>query len=520
MRLHRLLASLALVASLALSACSSTSPSSKYLEKAQSANRDYQKLMNAQKALCEKGSLDDCRNYARQLRTSGKIDEAREVLSAACEKGNGPSCVWRANYDFQTGRYGEAEEELNRSCEERPSAICALAGQIAAQKGSPQKAAQYFKRGCAADHLDSCTLYGRSLRIQNQNGMAAPPLRKACDAKEPPACTDLAMILWADGKEEQALENFDRDCELRSDRACRFATIARLKRADANFETAKTQDCKSNNRDACHAAATLQFMRKGGRALAMHRWRENCKAGHAISCWDVAVEENGVKPTSFLEEDSAALCEKNLGVACYFQGGIERAKGELKKAYASFRKACENGDSLGCDDAAKDPSLSDEERLKYGKIACDQGLKPSCRWVGQFLTYTGQIDEANRYLELACPDRSPTQCLNDGIVVKKSFASNRTAEELSTLCDQGDTGACIQNGERLAREEKPLESKTAFGKACDRKDGDACAYLAKLELSAKNTDIARDLYRRACDLDSTLGCEALLDLLPEAPQKP
>lgn len=509
---------LLLLGGLVGSACSTGTPSSRYYEKAQAANRDARKLTTLQKELCEKGSAVDCTNYARSLLAEGQKDEAVAAFDLACSKGQAIACAERAVFDFDAGNYGEAEDALNEACEKTQARFCVYAGQIAAQKGNPVRALNYFKKSCQAGDMASCVLHGRGLRIQNQFGLATPSLRKACDEGFTPSCTDLGIIHWGEGKQEKAIEDFDRDCERRYDRACRFANILRLKRANPSFDKTQEAECKNGSKDACHAAALLQFLRKGGRPLAMHRWRENCKAGHALSCWDDAIENTGILPTATLFEDARVSCDADVGAACALQAHLTRATGDRKTAYSLWAKACELGDSSGCQQAAQDSSLSDETRLRYLSLACDQGLKAACREAGTDLYWSGRTEEAKKYLDIACPTRTALACIE---ITSQVAESNRleklSPDDLAERCNTGEAAVCTIQGHALFKAKRVDEAMATFRKGCDHGDGDACAFLAERGRKDGALDLARTLFRKACDLKSTLGCEGFLSLYEVSP---
>jgi hypothetical protein len=437
----------------ALAGCSTTSlDPNRFASEAAEANRDEWRLEKSLRELCASGLIEFCEKESRVLLENGKTEAAKVAAAMGCVKNRASACALQGDILLAEGKVADADQILSHSCDSKTAldgAACPGAGEAAFLRGDPKRALRYWKRGCQQGSLVSCYFEGKAHRLANRVGDSMPPLKKACDARVLGACSELGISIALEGRLEPALEKFAIDCERRSHRACRWLPLleARLKTKDLDKTLEK--DCRQgNSQEACYDSIVLQFLRKGGRALALHRWKENCKAGHQMSCWENFVEENGLKPLTQMNPELEKFCREGILVACYFRGLNFAEAGHRERALPLWKEACGKGEPWSCYLASESELVAEPERTQLAKKACEFGLKR------------------------ACPNEDPALA---EMQVKKST----TVIDYTAACGNGDAEACAYLGTR---------------KAAESNEGRASAD-------------AKELFRKACLASSTIGCE-------------
>lgn len=443
-----------------LSACSSISlEPTKFASLAADANRDETRIEKALNTLCEKGQAEFCEKEARILLENGKPEAAKNAAAKGCTKERTSSCALQGEILLGEGKIPEAAKALTPACESKTALdgiACPGAGEAAFLSNDTAKAQRLWKRGCLLGNLASCHFEGKALRLANRISESAVPLRKACDGGVVGACSELGISLALDGKMESAAEKFATDCDRRSQRSCRWLPLLEEKIRNKNLEKTLEEDCRKNNSlEACYDSVVLQFLRKGGRTLALYRWKENCKSGHKMSCWESFSEENSLRPISQMDTELDGFCKDSILMACYFRGLNYAERGRKDLALPIWTSACEKGEASSCALASEVDSLPDPDRLKFREKACSLGLKRACTAVD-----------------------------TDLLEMKVSRSTNSTVD---------------------------------FNAACSNGDADACAYLALKKTHGNDAGYrdgeVKEQFRKACLASSTLGCEGLVKTL-------
>jgi hypothetical protein len=439
--------------------CSSTSlDPNRFASQAADANRDESRLEKALRELCAGGSIEFCEKESRVLLENGKSERAKLAAAMGCQKNRASSCALQGDILLAEGKIADADQILSHSCESKTAldgAACPGAGEAAFLRNDPKRALRYWKRGCQQGNLVSCYFEGKAHRLANRVGESMPPLGKACDGRVLGACSELGISMVLEGKVEPAVEKFAVDCERRSHRACRWQPLLEERVKQKDLDKTLEKDCRKNNSlEACYDSIVLQFLRKGGRSLALHRWKENCKAGHKMSCWERFIEENGLKPLSQMNPDLEKFCAEGILVACYFRGLNYAEQGHRDRALPFWSDACAKGEAWSCYLASESDLAADGERTRFAAKACELGLKRAC----------------------------PSE---DGAFAEMQVKKSTTAIDYANACTNGDAEACAYLGTR---------------KAAETSDGPV------------STE-AKELFRKACLASSTIGCEALAKAL-------
>jgi hypothetical protein len=442
-----------------LAGCSSVSLDPvHFASQAAEANREETRIETALRALCDSGDAEFCEKEARVLLENGKGELAKVASARGCQAGRISSCATEGDILLAEGKIPEAAQVLTGACESKVALdglACPGAGEAAFQSGNPVKAVALWKRGCTLGNLVACYFEGKADRLANRVPDSLPTLKRACDGGVLGACSEYGISLALNGKIEAALENFTADCDRRSHRACRWAPLLEEKLKRKDLDKTLDLDCRKNNsREACYDSTVLQFLRKGGRTLAIYRWKENCKAGHKMSCWESFIEENGLKPITQMNPELEKYCQEGILVACYFRGLNYAEEGKRERALPLWSDACGKGEPWSCYLASETDSLGETERAGFRAKACEGGLKRACQ-------------------------------------------------------------ATDANAEMTVTRTKP--GAIDFATACSSGDADACAYVATKKAQDSPEGVhdgdAKEHFRRACLASSTLGCEGLVKAL-------
>lgn len=451
-----------LLVTLALTSCASVSlDPNRFINQAADANRDESRIEKSLHTLCDMGQVEFCEKEARILLENGKGDLAKNAAARGCSKGRASSCAIEGDILLAEEKVQEAMQVLAPACESK-SAIdgiaCPGAGEAAHLANDIPKALRLWTRGCQLGNKVSCYFQGKAYRLADRVTESLVPLRKACDAGVLGSCSELGISLALGGKLEVAIEKFSEDCERRSHRACRWLPLLEEKIKTKTLEKTLEQDCRKNNSlEACYDSTVLQFLRKGGRALALHNWKENCKANHKMSCWETFVEENGLRPLTQMNPDLERFCAEGILVACYFRGLNFAEAGKRERALPLWSDACSKGEPWSCYLASQLDFISAGEKKEFQQKACSLGMRNTC----------SAVDAA----------------LNEMTVTKGAA----TPIDFTEACKGGDADACAYIAVKKARESTQ-----------GREDGDSKEY-----------------FRRACLASSTLGCEGLVQALKD-----
>ncbi|GEM_PF-2203797 len=442
-----------------LTGCSSVSLDPvRFASQAANANRDESRIETALLALCDKGLPEFCEKEARVLLENGKGELAKVAAARGCQAGRVSSCATEGDILLAEGKIPEAVQVLTGACESKialDGVACPGAGEAAFQAGNADKALHLWKRGCSLGNLVSCYFEGKAHRLANRIGDSLTELKRACEGGILGACSEYGISLALDGNMDGALEKFNADCDRRSHRACRWAPLLEEKMKRKDLDKTLDLDCRKNNsREACYDSTVLQFLRKGGRTLALYRWKENCKAGHKMSCWENFIEENGLKPITQMNPELERYCQEGILVACYFRGLNYAEEGRRDRALPLWSDACGKGEPWSCYLASESDMVGETERAGFRAKACEIGLKRAC-------VVTDSAGE---------------------VVVKKAAPE---AIDYSAACRNGDADACAYVAMKKAKDSPEGEQ-----------DGDA-----------------KEHFRRACLASSTLGCEGFVKSL-------
>ncbi|MBC7385436.1 MAG: hypothetical protein H7301_04625 [Cryobacterium sp.] len=437
-----------------LSACTSAAlDPAKFPLRAADANRNESRIEAALETLCAKAGVEFCEKQARVLLENGKPLEAEAVASKACQAGKNSACSLAGEILLAQGKIPEASRLLTGACEsasQKDGIACTGAGEAALLSDDRAGSLRLWKRGCQLGNVASCYYVGKTHRLANRISESLPPLTRACTAGVLGSCTEAGISLMLSGKSEGALEKFAADCEHRSMRACRWLPLLLDKSKNSALEKTLESDCRKNHSlEACYDSTVLQFLRPGGRTLALYRWKQNCGAGHSMSCWEEFLEVNGLRPLTQMNTELLKFCTDGILAACYARGVNFAEQGHPAEALSSWRGACDKNEAWSCLLASESDGPTISEKAKYREQACRLGLKKACE---------------------------PADTIG-GLSV--SVASPTTGTVTQPVCGSGDAEACAFEGTRRAET------------APDKYD---------------NAE-ALDLLKRACLASSTLGCE-------------
>lgn len=224
------------------------------------------------------------------------------------------------------------------------------------------------------------------------------------------------------------------------------------------------------------------------------------------------------------------MCEGGDGAVCNDLGlysvrgenGFER---DMAKARGFFEKACDLGESEGCNNLgfmfqSGDGVEIDEVKARdLYATSCDNGNVDGCAKLG-FLLDNGQYhvrdrDRAQLVLEKACKLGSLEGCTNLGIVlIENPDARDRARENFDKACQGGYLRGCTKLGLMYyfgdGVEEDFEKARGLFSRGCDAGQHSACVPLGLLYKEGKGVEAdpnrAAQFFEAACAAGHKRGC--------------
>ena len=384
----------------------------------------------------------------------------------------------------------------------------------------PAHAVKLLDEACDARHGSSCTLLG-FLSARGRSKLARDDARamtyfvKACAVDDLEGCINIGDLGVRTAEFAAARVAFQRACELGSGIGCARAgdLIERGIGGAASPSAAQTMFEKSmallapkcpEDPGACVVIGMLEEHGKGvakDATKAIASYRRGCAGGSGEACMRLATSLDagiaGAKDVAGANEAFDKACTRyDNGDACQKIGerlGI--AKQNLPHAFELAKRGCEL-DPKYCG------TLAEFYRLGFGIAAADQS-------------------EATRYYKTAC-EAGGGWCeaygrrAHDGVGTTADPSAAQVALERG--CNGGWPVACYQAAQYLisAKTDDARAAKIAM-LGCDAKHGNSC-YLAGWLASVGRTgglaapDRALQLFERACDATSAVGCNAAGDV--------
>lgn len=193
-------------------------------------------------------------------------------------------------------------------------------------------------------------------------------------------------------------------------------------------------------------------------------------------------------------------------------------KGEFKKAYPSFKKACLNNDAKACyrlgqmNELALGTNKSYTYAYKYYNMACDLKDDISCANLGKMyflgLGTSKNIKKAEQLFKQACDKDIFEACDDYAYLYKKEYKKFKQ-EELLKACEGGVSNSCIE----LAQNINPIDGLKFYLRACSLGDVYGCqqgsnSYVISTE-ALKNIDEFTKISEEECDKNNSVACYSL-----------
>ena len=290
---------------------------------------------------------------------------------------------------------------------------------------------------------------------------------------------------------------------------------------------ASLQACLSGAASACQAAAGLEPLARATSLLSFRVHRAACLSGHAPSCHAAATP---IEPAIWWsvygarERDRLAGlgCEAGDPGSCHALGlgiALRHAHDGLRhQALPAFRRACELGSDSACETLASEGEL--EPALAVLRDRCPT-VPTACYWMGNALANADRHEEAVRVYRLACDGLIPGACHALAEAYRYGRGVRASPEISRELYEKAcaDGVGCRALAGLLANDASgltpdPVRARAILEAACrpsdarysDRDVAHACRDLAYLLHEQGKEEIAREAYRRACELGDELSC--------------
>jgi TPR repeat protein len=293
--------------------------------------------------------------------------------------------------------------------------------------------------------------------------------------------------------------------------------------------------CAAGDSEACvfgdvYAARHGSASKAAGASTAATLLRSRCATHDVEACavLGVAVESSA---KSEAEASFKTACDAGDSLGCVNLGKVKVDGGDEAGARDLFKKACDAGEPAACNDlGALETGQPLVDRLgprgaHAYKLFCGGALSAGCSGWGDPKTPTGKVDlgDAVTQFEKACDMGLLTACVNQGalVLVGQGGPRDRTRAEslFQRACDGGDPGGCGESATLVLQDRvgHPRDDKKGFTlmkEACDGGELDACANVAVLRLldrgdgGAKSEAMSK--LKSYCD-QKGLWCDSLGD---------
>lgn len=307
------------------------------------------------------------------------------------------------------------------------------------------------------------------------------------------------------------------------------------------------QACESGDGKACGLAAERFRDGKYGHAFdpatALRYATRGCALGDGLACAVLGEQnENGIGAPRTPEAAIAAYdkaCHAGSGLGClqlaglYARGhGVDadppKAATYFALARGALQAGCNGADPRSCLYAARafyddDETRARPERRLLLQRACERGVAGGC--VDALIDRLRQggrgVAPALDTLDQLCTRGEPRACIVLVVHLGQATTPRRLGGAARALvltiraCEYGDRDGCMLAGRRydrgldVARDEDVKRSY--FGRACDRGAGLGCLYLAQDAVhTPSREDRVAGFAQRACELGEAEGCAMLV----------
>jgi TPR repeat protein len=380
---------------------------------------------------CEGIDKAACRKLLIQvLEVKKKIDPAViSFMETVCTKNIEPvACIGLALFDSEKASAFKKEylKVLEAECKLKDAIACWGAAQAYGHgfqtTVSEKKAKELHEKGCSENLSLSCTANGFLLQF---------------DDKKPEIT--------------QALEFYNKGCELKDSAGCHFYGAVHLKGEKKNDATSVEyfkKACDLHHYEGCRILGALQYQKSETQTEGTRNLIKSCALGEAMGC----------KMAGFF----------------YLQDIPERS---IEKGIQYFERGCLLKDGESCLEAGS--LYSKGVAINNEKIEIDK-------------------EKSFELLAAACDLDMGKAC---SIIIRRMPAGTEPSKEaIGKACLDGDDLAC-RNGGAEYKEEKLIEAATA---KCDAKDAEACLSLANYH----GDDVRRvnQFQIQACDAGHVETC--------------
>ncbi|MDA3077329.1 sel1 repeat family protein [Campylobacter sp. JMF_06 NA1] len=411
-----------------------------------------------------------------------------------------------------------------------------------------EKAKKYYEKACQKDFMPSCNNLGLIMQNENKITQAREYFEKTCDLGEVRACNSLRASYFQNEPKEiyKSAKISAHTCDkFNEPTGCLFAGLLYIG-ADDVLEKDKVdlkkgayylgKGCDLDQNESCYQLG--DFYRTNKELEKSNKYfKKGCDLNHTISCAALIVNYSIEKPrdNEKITKYAEKICELNESFVCYLSGmiymgldktikiPIDTAKGKnyLKKGCAG-----ENNEScyyLGRIYAYDEKNY--EKGNKYYKKACDLNNSNACNSIGfhyeNGFGFEINLKEAYKYYKKACENlKNNYGCGSLGYL----YLVGNMAGDVINSPEFYEKSCKFNDGENCANLENFLKNydfidrdynkaKELLEYSCDEKVPQSCGVLGTMYEFGKGASqdifVAKENYKKACDLGYKLGCDEL-----------
>lgn len=462
--------------------------------------------------------------------------------------------------------YAVAIDLYTKACDAKDAEACAIVGDMYDEgkgvKWDESKSIQFYVKACDGKNPHGFNklglMYKDGRQVKISNSKASDLFVEACEGNNAEGCRNLGRMydlgLGIERDRSKVIDFYSKACELNDSKGCsnlveiydngygvkkdivkanKFSLLA-IKLATQGCDREDEVECSElskimRNEGTRHDKYEEKYFTKAAeiddKILRLNI--KSCNEGNLIACGYVGeMYANGdVHNTQGINLLNKA-CDGGYAQSCISLGfehsrfghsedGVPQINYNLSKAHQAYLKACDLGNTEGCNKIAENYSSSYPNgadipnAIKFYTKACDRGDSQGCADLGHI--YAG-VQELG---------------VVEAFGVQSSWRSlkpdyKKANEYYSKACDAGQAVICerlgevyatgfVYNGLRAGHD----YSKGAefFTKACNGGFGVGCAYLGEMYEKGigvkKDTSKSLQLYTRACDFEVKEACSMI-----------
>lgn len=205
-------------------------------------------------------------------------------------------------------------------------------------------------------------------------------------------------------------------------------------------------------------------------------------------------------------------------IGCGFLGYYNAREGKTENALNMFKKSCEMGFYLGCQESLK-VALKNKDRKKIISLAdrsCELGNKEICFFLGQYFSGLNQKKEALNYTLKGCKLEDGKSCYLAGLIYQSIGKIGESQKSLIKSCTLNEAKGCYYLGETQLLLNNNILAIGHLNKSCELGLDTACMRLARYYSENNLKNDALVFYVKGCQITPKNSSDRIYNCMASA----